>query len=151
MNFDRFLAALFSKRALLILCIIVLGIFCLSACTVEDGISCMFCGIPTCKTMENCSNSISNCRSDCNENVQNAICDCTCQSLENFTDCYNDCAEGVVEGCPTCAAGASCWVGGLRSCFMSCFIDENGNETDCGAAGGDCDDYFVDEPDNRKE
>ena len=28
---------------------------------------------------------------------------------------------------------------------------ENGNETDCGAAGGDCDDCFVDNPDNGEK
>ena len=48
MNLDRFLSILFGKRTLLILCIVVLGMFCLSACTVEDAISCYVCGIPTC-------------------------------------------------------------------------------------------------------
>ena len=147
MNFDRVLAALCSKRVLLILCIIVLGIFCLSACTVDDLLSCMLCGVPTCKTMETCSFNISykisHCQADCTEKIEQAICDAACNSVL----CYNDCAEENCASCADCTSPVEC----MASCTKSCFIDENGNETDCGAAGGDCDDYFVDEPDNRKE
>lgn len=142
MNLDKFLEMLFSRRTLTVVCILMLTLFCLSACTADDLVSCMLFGVPTCRTMENCSNSISNCQSNCQEKIKQAICDCTCNTLE----CYSDCAD---ENCyfTDCTSPAECMAG----CVKGCFVDENGNETDCGAAGGDCDDCFVDNPDNGEK
>lgn len=135
MNFDKFLELLFGKKTLTAACILALCLFCLAACTPEDAISCMFCGVPTCKTMEDCSNSIASCQSNCKEQINQAICDATCNGLL----CYTECAE---DNCynTDCSSPAECMAG----CMKGCFVDENGKETDCGAAGGDCDDCFTD-------
>ena len=138
MNLDKFLEHLFSRRVLTVVCILMLTLFCLSACTADDLVSCMLFGVPTCRTMENCSNSISNCQSNCQEKIKQAICDCTCNTLE----CYSDCAD---ENCyfTDCTSPAECMAG----CVKGCFVDENGNETDCGSACGsaeDCDSCFSD-------
>ena len=118
MKLDKFLAALFSKKTLILILVITLAVFSLSACTftLEDVFCLFFCGVPSLST--------------CREWVMNCDCDCTDGTISTpdgeRVDCNrSNCIGESYNGCFGCI-----WEAGLKDCSPSkmCAACSDGEE-----------------------
>ena len=119
MRFDKFLALLFSKRSVALILVIVIGAFCLSACslTLEDVLCLTFCG---CVSFDTCREMIWSC-GDCSFcNADGGDDDGACDNGSCVGDAYNGCFGCVWEGGPKdCRPSKVC---------DSCASDEDDSE-----------------------
>ena len=122
MRFDRFLALLFSKKAVALILITVIAVFCLSACqlTLEDVFCLTFFG---CVSFDTCREMIWSC-GDCSF--------CNADGGDDDGACDNgSCIGNAYNGCFGCI-----WDGGLKDCRPSKACDScegNGSADDCSA------------------
>ena len=123
MNFDNFLAVLFSKVTLFILSIATIissfGISALSAkngvnCTAEDAILCAFCGCITLDTSCDIYYCVSGSIYDCQKACADAVCQASCDAIY----CYSDCATDFTD----CLNDAGC-TSPLLLCYSESCVD----------------------------
>lgn len=143
MNLDKILERLFGKKMLTAICIALLIFVCLtaSACSEEDVVCFLACGLPSCETMMECNGCIADCQNDCNSSINQAIYDCSCEVIGNCYACYEDSVDSCSEsGCSGCFFDACIgwWI------FDCVEVDDYGRVdyfASCRSCGGcyDCD------------
>ncbi len=133
MKFDRFLAALFSRKAIVIILLVVMTATFLTACelTFEDVLCLTFCG---CVSLDTCREMIMSATcGDCSFGFEGCMIECdSCGG--QVGDAYNGCF-----GC--------IWEAGLKNCNPSalcskCEADEN--EDYVSSAPATCDECMID-------
>ena len=131
MKFDKFLAMLFSKKAVAVLLLVVLSVFCLTACrlTCEDIFCLTFFG---CLSFDTCREMIWACDCDCDDDIGGGGSSDSNESSNCVADSYNGCF-----GC--------IWDGGLKDCRPSTVCNScDGSEEDEEYAPDSCDDCMID-------
>ena len=131
MKFDKFLAVLFSKKAVAVLLLVVLSVFCMTACqlTCEDIFCLTFFG---CLSLSTCREMIMDCNCDCSPASGDAGdpspgCNGSCVG-----DAYNGCFGGVWDAC-------------IKDCRPSTVCNScEGSEEDEDYAPESCDDCMID-------
>ncbi|MBQ8380469.1 MAG: hypothetical protein IJY18_01100 [Clostridia bacterium] len=131
MKFDRFLAALFSRKSIAVILLVVIAVFCLTACsfTWED----VFCfALTGCVTADTCSDMIWAC-GDCSK-CSFGFEGCEINVGSCVGDSYNSCF-----GCV--------WEGGLKDCRPSTICskcESNEEDLEYESAPKTCDDCVLD-------
>ena len=106
MRFDRFLSALFSRKTLIMILVVLIAMSCLTACdiTLEDVFCLAFCG---CLSLGTCQKLLQNCDCSCDGGYRNPD--------GEYVDCErSNCIGEAYNGCFGCI-----WEGGLKNCKPS--------------------------------